>query len=132
MPDGRSHAPERLALVVDDSERIREDARALIESLGFTVMTAGDGEEGLSLAIRHRPAFVLLDLAMPGMSGVDFLKTLRSLPGGDRTQVILCSGNGRPRDIHVAMCAGACEYLLKPFDQDLLSFKLRQVGLIAA
>jgi two-component system, chemotaxis family, chemotaxis protein CheY len=133
MPDGQSHTPEpRLALVVDDSERVLNDTRELIEPLGFNVITARDAETGLSLAIRRRPAFVLLDLALPGMSGTEFLKTLRGLPGCDRIHVIVCSGNGRPRDIHAAMGAGASEYLLKPFDQDLLAFKLRQVGLIGA
>ena len=117
--------------MVDDSERILKDACALIEHLGFRVITARDGETGISLFIRHRPEFILLDWGLPGMSGLDFLKALRTLPGGERTQVLICGGNGRPNDIHLAMRAGASEYLLKPFDEDLLAFKLQQVGLIA-
>lgn len=133
MPDGQRHYDRQpLALIVDDSERTLKDARALIERLGFGVITTRQGDEGLALYLRHKPAFVLLDWALPGMTGLDFLKALRAIPGGERAKVILCSGNGRPRDIHLAMTAGACEYLLKPFDQDLLAFKLRQAGLLAA
>jgi len=133
MPDGRhSSADEKpLVLVVDDSERIRSDARRLLESMGYAVMTASEGEAGMSLAVRHHPALILLDWALPGMSGIDFLRTLRAVPGYETTQVVVCSGNGRPQDIHLAMRAGACEYILKPFDPDLLAFKLRQIGLLA-
>ena len=133
MPDGRHSSAEQkpLVLVVDDSERIRADARRLFESMGFTVMTAGDGEVGISLAVRLHPALILLDLSLPGMSGIDFLRTLRSMPGYEATQVVVCSGHGRPADIHLAMRTGACEYILKPFDPELLAFKLRQIGLLA-
>lgn len=123
-------AGKGVALVVDDSERILADARALIEPLGFGVLTARGGEEGIALCLKHRPAFVLVDWNMAGLGGLDFLKTLRSLPGVERTKVIFCSGNNRPRDIHLAMRAGASEYLLKPFDEDILAFKLRQAGLL--
>ena len=133
MPDGQQNSPEQkpIVLVVDDSERIRADARRLLEPMGFSVMTAGDGEAGMSLAVRHHPALILLDWSLPGMSGIDFLRTLRSVPGYQSTEVMVCSGHGRPADIHLAMRAGACEYILKPFDQDLLAFKLRQIGLLA-
>ena len=117
-------------LVVDDSERIRSDARRLLEPMGFSVVTAGDGEAGMSLAMRRHPVLILLDWSLPGMSGIDFLRTLRAVPGYETTQVVVCSGHGRPADIHLAMRAGACEYILKPFDPELLAFKLRQIGLL--
>jgi two-component system chemotaxis response regulator CheY len=123
-------APKGLALVVDDSESILKDARALIEPLGFGVLTARGGEEGIALCLKHKPAFVLLDWSMAGLGGLDFVKALRALPGGERTKIIVCSGNSRPCDIHLAMRAGASEYLLKPFDEDILAFKLRQAGLL--
>ena len=133
MPDGRHNSAEDkpIVLVVDDSERILADARRLLEPMGFAVMTARDGESGMSLAVRHHPALVLFDWSLPGMSGIDFLRTLRAVPGYEATQVIVCSGYGRPADIHLAMRAGACEYILKPFDPELLTFKLRQIGLVA-
>ena len=132
MPDGRHNSAEdkTLVLVVDDSERILSDARRVLEPMGFGVMTASDGEAGISLAVRHHPALILLDWSLPGMSGIDFLRTLKAVPGYDTTQVIVCSGHGRPADIHLAMRAGACEYILKPFDPELLTFKLRQIGLL--
>lgn len=132
MPDGRHASCEAkpLALVVDDSERILADARRLLEPMGFKVVTASDGEAGLSLAVRYRPALILLDWSLPGMSGIDFLRTLRTVPGSESTQLIVCTGHGRAADIHLAMHAGASEYLLKPFDPELFAFKLRQIGLI--
>ena len=132
MPDGRHSSAEQmpLALVVDESERILADARRLLKPLGFRVVTAHDGEAGISLAVRQHPSLILLDWSLPGMSGIDFLRTLRAVPGCESAQVIVCSGHGRPADIHLAMRAGASEYILKPFDPELLSFKLRQIGLI--
>lgn len=131
-PNSRLDSPAaaKLALVIDDSARILDDARALIEPLGFRVLTAPGGEEGIALCVKHKPAFVLLDWSMVGLGGLDFVKALRALPGGERIKIIFCSGNNRPRDIHLAMRAGASEYLLKPFDADILAFKLRQAGLI--
>jgi two-component system chemotaxis response regulator CheY len=121
-----------LALVIDDSEQIRKDARRIVESLGFEARSAADGEEALLLCRAMMPVLILVDWMMPGMGGLDFVKALRAFPESRRATVIFLSGNSRPRDIHLAMRSGASEYLIKPFDRDLLSFKLAQVGLIAA
>lgn len=121
-----------LALVVDDSEQIRRDACRIVESLGFEAASAADAEGGLSQCAARVPALILVDWMMPGMSGLEFLKALRAIPAGYRATVIFLSGNGRAPDIHLAMRSGASEYLMKPFDSDLLAFKLRQVGLLAA
>ena len=133
MPDGRHTTREEkpLVLVVDDSERMRADARRLLEALGFKVMAADNGEAGMSLAMRHHPALIVLDWSLSGLGGPEFLRTLRTLPGYEATQVIVCSSQGRPVDIHAAMRAGASEYLLKPLEPELLAFKLRQIGLVA-
>jgi two-component system chemotaxis response regulator CheY len=132
LPDPASAAPRPLALVVDDSEQIRRDACRIVESFGFDAASAADAEGGLRQCAAQVPALILVDWMMPGMGGLDFLKALRAIPTGYRATVIFLSGNGRPPDIHLAMRSGASEYLMKPFDSDLLSFKLRQVGLIAA
>lgn len=121
-----------LALVVDDSEQVCRDARRIVEGLGFEVREAKDGEAALKLCRAEMPALVLLDWIMPGMSGLDFLQALRAIPDASRTTVIFLSGNGRARDIDLAMRSGASEYLMKPFDPDLIAFKLTQVGLLAA
>jgi two-component system chemotaxis response regulator CheY len=121
-----------LALVIDDSEQIRTHAGRIVESLGFEARTAPDGEEALLLCRAKMPVLILVDWMMPGMGGLDFVRALRALPESRRATVIFLSGNSRPRDIHLAMRSGASEYLIKPFDSDLLSFKLAQVGLIAA
>lgn len=121
-----------LALIVDDSEQVCRDARRIVEGLGFEARTAKDAEAALKLCRDEMPVLVLLDWIMPGMSGLDFLHALRALPESRKATVIFLSGNGRARDIDLAMRSGASEYLMKPFDPDLIAFKLAQVGLLAA
>ncbi|MFO1186489.1 MAG: response regulator [Alphaproteobacteria bacterium] len=125
-------ASRPLALVVDDSEQVCMDARRIVESLGFEARTAKDGEAALQICRVEMPALILLDWIMPCMGGLDFLHALRGLPDARRATVIFLSGNGRARDIDLAMRSGASEYLMKPFDPDLIAFKLTQVGLLAA
>lgn len=132
MPAPRTKAPRPLALVVDDSDQIRRDARRIVEAFGFEGEAMREPDAALRACAERMPALILVDWALPGMNGLEFLKALRAIPAGYRAAVIFLSGNGRPPDIHLAMRSGASEYLMKPFDADLLAFKLRQVGLIAA
>ncbi len=121
-----------LALIVDDSEQIRRDACRILSTFGFEAASASDADNALRQCGSRIPALVLVDWMMPSMGGLDFLRALRAIPGGYRSTVIFLSGNGRAPDIHLAMRSGASEYLMKPFDADLLAFKLQQVGLLAA
>jgi two-component system chemotaxis response regulator CheY len=126
------HPPQGLALIIDDSPKIRNDACRIVADFGFEALSAADGETALRLCAERLPDLILVDWLMPSMGGLDFLKAFRAIPGSQRSTVIFLSGNSRPRDIHLAMRSGASEYLMKPFDSDILGFKLRQVGLLAA
>ena len=122
----------RTCLIVDDSRIIRKVARRIIEGLGYEVDEAADGAEALAYCIGAMPDVVLLDWNMPVMDGITFLRRLRATPGGDRPKVLFCTIETRPERIAEALAAGADDYVMKPFDGEILQSKLTEVGAIAA
>ncbi|MGE3142069.1 MAG: PleD family two-component system response regulator [Hyphomonadaceae bacterium] len=117
-------------LVVDDSRVIRKVARRILEDMRFDCDEAGDGLEALQACRRAMPDAILLDWTMPVMSGIDFLRQLRQEPGGDRPTVVFCTTENDVEKISEAIKAGADEYLMKPFDSDILQSKFMEAGLI--
>lgn len=113
----------RTCLVVDDSRVIRKVASRIIEDMGFDIAEAGDGMEALAWCRTVMPDVILLDWNMPVMDGVQFLKTLRAEPGGDKPNVIVCSVENEPARIAEALDAGADEYIMKPFDGEIIVSK---------
>ncbi len=120
----------KTCLVVDDSRVIRKVARRILEDLGFDVAEAGDGAEALAWCHAAMPEAILLDWRMPVMDGLEFVRRLRSEPGGDRPRVIFCSVENDLARIREALDAGADEYVMKPFDGEILAGKLGFVGLM--
>ncbi|GJE74040.1 MULTISPECIES: response regulator [Methylorubrum] len=118
----------RTGLVVDDSAVIRKVARRILETLDFSVRDAEDGQKALALCAEEMPAVVLLDWNMPNMDGYDVLRHLRQLPGGDRPKVLFCTTENDIGAIARALRAGADEYIMKPFDREIMMAKLDQVG----
>ncbi len=118
----------KVCLVVDDSRVIRKVARRILEDLGFEVAEAADGAEALGWCRTITPHAVLLDWTMPGMDGLTFLKALRATPDGDKPRVIFCSGENDLERIREALAAGADEYIMKPFDGDIVASKLAMAG----
>ncbi len=117
-------------LVVDDSKVIRMVARRILEGLSFEVREAVDGKEALDSCLTAMPDAVLLDWNMPVMNGIDFLRELRKTEGGDAPIVVFCTTENDMDHIREAMDAGANEYIMKPFDSDILEAKFTQVGLL--
>lgn len=117
-------------LIVDDSRVIRKVGRRILEGLDFGVDEAEDGAAGLEACRRQMPDAILLDSAMPNMSGVEFLRHLRREPGGTKPVVVLCTNENDIPLITEAVGAGADEYLLKPFDSDVLEAKLTEAGVM--
>ena len=120
----------RSCLVVDDSKVIRMVARRILEDLSFEVSEAVNGKEALEVCMRSMPDAVLLDWNMPVMSGIEFLRGLRDTEGGDEPVVVFCTTENDLDHIREAMEAGANEYIMKPFDSDILEAKFGQVGLL--
>ena len=120
----------RTCLVVDDSTVVRKIARRILEELGFQVIEAEDGEKALEVCKRQLPEAILLDWNMPVMDGYEFLGNLRRLPGGDAPKVVFCTTENDIDHISRALAAGASEYIMKPFDKDIVSAKFAEVGLL--
>lgn len=117
-------------LVVDDSPVIRKVARKILEELHFDVSEAEDGQFALAACRRTMPDAILLDWNMPNMSGIEFLRALRQQTGGDKPVVLFCTVESSIAFITKAMEAGANEYIMKPFDRDIIESKFAQVGLV--
>jgi two-component system, chemotaxis family, chemotaxis protein CheY len=120
----------KTCLVVDDSRVIRKVARRILEDLRFQVEEAADGLEALNACRRKMPDAVLLDWNMPVMSGIEFLQKLRVERGGDRPVVVFCTTENDLDHIQEAIRCGANEYIMKPFDSDIVQSKFAEVGLI--
>jgi two-component system chemotaxis response regulator CheY len=117
-------------LVVDDSRVIRKVARRILEDMRFEIEEAADGLEALQACRRQMPDAVLLDWTMPVMGGIDFLRQLRQEPGGDKPRVVFCTTENDVEKIAEALKAGADEYMMKPFDGDILHSKFSEAGLV--
>ena len=118
----------KTCLIVDDSRVIRKVSRHMVESLGFVVEEAGDGQEALAMCDKSMPDVILLDWNMPVMSGIEFIVQLRRREGGDKPKVVFCTTENDVAHIREAISAGADEYVMKPFDHETLQIKLQLVG----
>jgi two-component system chemotaxis response regulator CheY len=117
-------------LVVDDSRVVRKVARRILEGHGFAVREAEDGQQALDACDSALPDCVLLDWNMPVMSGIEFLKALRAKYGPDRPSVVFCTTETDMSYIEQAIQYGAQEFIMKPFDEDILIGKFTQAGLL--
>lgn len=116
-------------LIVDDSAVVRKVARRILEGLSFRTAEAEDGAQALVSCEGEMPDAVLLDWNMPVMDGCEFLRRLRRMPAGDRPKVVFCTTENDVAQIARAIHAGADEYVMKPFDREIITAKLQEVGL---
>jgi two-component system chemotaxis response regulator CheY len=120
----------RRCLVVDDSRVVRKVARRILEHHGFAVEEVEDGARALAACRRAVPDCVLLDWNMPVMNGLEFLVALRAEFGPDNPPVVFCTTENDLDRISQAIESGAQEFIMKPFDEDILVSKFAQVGLL--
>ncbi len=111
-------------LIIDDDPKV---SWILSEGLSeeFSVLSARDGTEGIQLASTEKPELVLLDIQMPGMSGLEVLRKLKS--GGEYADVIMLSGHGDIKNVVESMRLGAAEFITKPFDVKEVEIHLRNI-----
>ncbi len=119
-------------LIVDDSSVIRKVARRIMEEVKFNITEAEDGAKALEACRKNLPDLILLDWNMPVMDGLEFLTELRKEPSGGEPKVIFCTTENDMDHITQAISAGANEYIMKPFDKEIILSKLKEVGLIEA
>lgn len=116
-------------LVVDDSRVVRKVARRIVEDLGFSCSEAEDGQQAYDACKQQMPDAILLDWNMPVMSGIEFLEKLRQMENGSSPKVVFCTTENDIAHIQRAIKAGANEYIMKPFDSEIIESKFSQIGL---
>lgn len=119
QPNGR-HV--NTVLIADDEPSMRLLVHATIDSDDYTVYEAADGDQAWAIIQKYRPSLILLDVQMPGRSGLDILRAIKADRNMDGTHVILLTAKAQEADIEAGLIAGADFYLTKPFSPlDLLT-----------
>ena len=119
------------ALVVDDSRAMRRIVARILRDLGFEVVEAGDGQQGLDvLAAGPLPALACVDWNMPVMDGLTFVTRVRAVPAWRDVTLMMVTTESEHSQIVRALAAGAHEYLIKPFTPFALQEKLDLLGLV--
>ncbi|MCD5354400.1 response regulator [Kineosporia mesophila] len=119
------------ALVVDDSRVMRTILTKLLTNLNFDVVQAGDGAEALAaLDAGARPEVALVDWNMPVMDGLTFIKKVRQNPEYRDVVLMMVTTESEQNNIVRALAAGAHEYVIKPFTDEVIAEKLEMLGLI--
>ncbi len=118
----------RQVLIVDDSAVVRKIARRILENMGLRTSEASDGGQALAACSFSMPDAVLVDSSMPVLDSFEFVRRLRRMPGGDRPKVVFCANEYDVSQIARAMHAGANDFMMKPFDRELLQSKFAGVS----
>lgn len=108
---------EKKIMIVDDAMFMRKVIRKALEADGYhDIIEASDGESALELFWKERPDLMILDITMPGISGIEVLE--RVLPKASWTKVVMCSAVGQDSMIVDAISKGASDFIVKPFKND--------------
>jgi two-component system KDP operon response regulator KdpE len=116
--------PEPLLLVVDDEAGVLRLMKLELSAQGFRVVTASDGDEALRIAEEQRPDAVVLDIMMPGLSGIEVMRRLRER---SNVPVVLVTAKDKDSDKVRGLELGADDYVVKPFNPDELGARIRAV-----
>lgn len=103
-------------LIVDDEKAIRLGLFHCVKNAGFEPVAAADGKEALRLIDEHRPALVILDVMMNGLSGLEVCRILRSNPKTKGMKIVFLSAKGQMKEQEQGLEAGGDYYITKPFD----------------
>ena len=112
-------------LIIDDDESLRDTVQVLLEREGFRVLSAADGNAGFNEAVTARPDLLIVDLRLPGMSGIEICKQIRA--SGIKTPLIVLSAVGEEVDKVLLLEIGADDYVVKPFGARELLARIRAV-----
>ena len=127
MADPSSKPPLKTVLVVEDERDIRDLIRYHLEREGFTVVEAENGERALDLVRREQPALVILDLLLPGASGLDVCRILRGRPQTANLPIVMVTAKAEEVDRVLGLEIGADDYVTKPFSPRELVARVRAV-----
>jgi DNA-binding response OmpR family regulator len=127
VPDDPAHSRGGRILVVDDEPHIRRVLDAMLGNEGFDVVLASEGAEGLRAVMAGHIDLVILDLLMPGASGLEVLAKIRSDPRVADTPVIILTAKGQDADREAAFAGGADDFMTKPFSPKKLVARIREI-----
>ena len=117
------------ALVVDDSKATRLILGHILREIGFEVVQAGDGREGMDQLLGYKPRLALVDWNMPDMNGLEFIQAVRANKSYAAVRVLMVTSEDDQVQRTRALEAGADDYLTKPFSKELLLKKLELLGI---
>lgn len=120
----------KTCLIVDDSRVVRKVAGRIVANLDFKIEEAVDGADALAKCREAMPDVILLDWNMPVMNGLDFLRAVRREKDGALPKIVFCSTETDRDHITEALRSGADEFVMKPFDSDIIQSKFAEVGLV--
>lgn len=121
----------RRAFLIEDNERNQRLVRAVLESAGWDLEIAAEGEVGLARLAEVVPDVLLLDIGLPHMDGFEVLQRFRQLPGTERTPVIAVTSFAHPDEVRRIRESGFTSYLAKPFQVQALLDLMQSVVLAA-
>jgi two-component system chemotaxis response regulator CheY len=114
------------ALVIDDSRTVRILIGTILREIGLEVLEAGNGVEALDQLKRNQDVeLMLVDWNMPQMNGLDFIRLVRAQRAYDAVRILMVTSEAQGEQVNQALKAGANEYLMKPFNKDILVAKLQ-------
>ena len=113
-------------LVIEDQEDNRRILRDLLTSVGYDLIEAGTGEEGVTLAETQRPDLILMDIQLPGMDGYETTRRIKANPALRRVPIIAVTSYALSGDDAKALAAGCDAYVTKPFSPRALLAKIRE------
>jgi phosphate regulon transcriptional regulator PhoB len=119
--------PKRKILIVEDEKDIRDLVRYNLEAEGFVVVEASDGEMGLHLAAKERPALIILDLMLPGVPGLEVCKLLRTREATLHIPILMLTARASEVDKVLGLEMGADDYVTKPFSPRELVARVKAV-----
>ncbi len=115
-PTAAEPTPGKRILVVEDNPDCRWGLETLLKLLGYDVEIAGDGIQGLEMALRDKPPVLLVDINMPGINGVELARRLRKQPGFEHAALVAVTGDSDFDQEQAAVDAGFDARLMKPVD----------------
>jgi two-component system, chemotaxis family, chemotaxis protein CheY len=121
----------KTCLIVDDSDIVRKYARLIFENLGFRVIEAESPKEAMVRMSDDTPHLILADWKMPGANTHDFIGQIRRMPQNRRPYVVFLSTENDVAELDRASVAGADDFLLKPFNRDIIAIKMQDIKLAA-
>ena len=114
-------------LIVDDESDILEIVSYNLETAGYSVITASNGADGITLAKKHHPELIILDVMMPGMDGIETCEKLRASSEFDQTIIAFFTARGEDYSQMAGFAAGADDYITKPIKPKVLVSKVKSL-----